>query len=267
MSNGNKIKIGVIGLGYVGGAVKSWFDSREDCEVFCYDKFKNIGSVAEVNNADIVFISVPTPFHKDGGGYDDSAIRESLNNIQDGKIVVIKSTILPGSTDRFQKEHSLKTTLFNPEFLREKTAREDNLNPCIQIMGYVRESDKKTAEETAALLPPAPAIKIIKAREAELVKYWVNSFLATRVIFANEMYDLAKKLGGIDYDIVKNCVATDSRIGGSHFDVFADGYRGYGGSCLPKDTKALLSLAKKLNVPLELLRAVDKINEKLKNGK
>ena len=263
MSN-NKKKIGIIGLGYVGNAVKNWFDSRGDCNIFYYDKFKNIGSVSEVNNADTIFISVPTPFHKDGRGYDDSAVRESLENIEDEKIAVIKSTILPGSSDLFQKEHPKKTILFNPEFLREKTAREDHLNPDIQIVGYVRENDKKTAEKVIAILPPAPTIKIIKARETELVKYWVNSFLATRVIFANEMYDLAKALGGIDYEVVKNCVAADSRVGGSHFDIFTDGYRGYGGACLPKDTKALIQFAQKSEFPLRFLEKADEINEKLR---
>ena len=81
----DKKKIGIIGLGYVGGAVKNWFDSRGDCEVFRYDKFKNIGSIQEVNRADIIFVAVPTPFHEDGRGYDDSAVRESLNNIENGK--------------------------------------------------------------------------------------------------------------------------------------------------------------------------------------
>jgi UDPglucose 6-dehydrogenase len=262
-----KTKIGIIGLGYVGGSVRRWFEKQKKfVDLFLYDKYKNIGSVSEVNKADIIFVAVPTPF-RDKSGYDDSAVKNALKNINDGKIVVLKSTIVPGSTQQFQKLYPKKTVLFNPEFLRAKTAKEDFLKPNIQLVGYVNSKGRKLAPKILRLLPKAPYSKIIRAGEAEMVKYFTNTFLATRVIFANQIYDLCRKLKSIDYEVVKHAVIQDERIGTSHFDIFADGYRGYGGLCLPKDTKALIQYAKKLNVGLDLLKKVDEINEKLKNQK
>jgi len=263
----NKTKVGIIGLGYVGGSVKRWFEKQKKwADLYLYDKYKNIGSVAEVNKADIIFVAVPTPF-RDKGGYDDSAVKDALKNIQNGKIVVLKSTIVPGSTSKFQKLYPQKTILFNPEFLRAKTAKNDFLKPNIQLVGYADSRGRKLAPNILRLLPKAPYSKIIKAGEAEMVKYFTNTFLATRVIFANQIYDLCKKLKGIDYEVVKHAVIQDERIGTSHFDIFADGYRGYGGLCLPKDTKALIQHAKKMNVGLDLLKKVDEINERLKRSK
>ena len=260
-----KTKIGIIGLGYVGGAVKNWFEKqRNHYDLFFYDKDKKIGSVAEVNKADIIFVAVPTPFHEKGGGYDDSAVRESLKNIKDGKVIVLKSTILPGSSDKFQKQYPKKTIVYNPEFSVAKTARQDFLKPNHQIVGYTfKKQSKNWAPKILKILPKAPYGGIIKASEAEMVKYFANTFLAARVIFANQIYDLCQKLGGIDYEVVKEWVGRDPRIGHSHFDIFSDGYRGYGGLCLPKDTKALIQLARKLNVDFDLLEKIEEINQKL----
>ncbi len=263
-----KTKVGIIGLGYVGNAVHKWFGSqKEKYDLFLYDKYKKIGSVDEVNKADIIFVAVPTPFHENDEGYDDSEINDALSNIEDGKVVVLKSTILPGSTDKLQEKHPKKILLFNPEFLRAKSAIDDFLKPDRQLVGYTTEESKKIAPQILDILPPTPFAKIIKAKEAEMVKFFSNTFLATRVIFANQMYDLCEKLG-IDYNIVKECAGYDPRIGHSHFDVFIDvfhdSYRGYGGPCLPKDTKTLLQLAKKIGVDMKLFKTMEKINNKLR---
>ncbi len=263
-----KIKIGIIGLGYVGGAIQNWFlKNKNKYDLFLYDKFKNIGSLEEVNQADIIFISVPTPYHKTGGGYDDSAVRESIKNIKNGKIVVIKSTILPGSTQKFQKQFPKKTILFNPEFLRADTAKHDFLKPEMQFVGFANSKAKKAAKKVVNVLPKASYSKIIKSGEAEMVKYFINTFLAVRVIFANQIYDLCQKLGNIDYEVVRQCVIQDKRIGYSHFNIFTDGYRGYAKACLPKDIKALIQLAKKLKIDLGLLKKVEEINKKLRKSR
>ncbi|MFA5084529.1 MAG: hypothetical protein WC475_04105 [Candidatus Paceibacterota bacterium] len=259
-----KTKIGIIGLGYVGGAVRNWFEKRKkDVDLFLYDKYKKIGSVAEVNKADIIFVAVPTPFH-DRRGYDDSAVKDTLKNIQNGKVVVIKSTVVPGSTENFQKRYPKKTFLFNPEFLTAKNSQIDFIKPKIQLVGYSNPKGKNLAPKIIKLLPKAICSRIVRAKEAEMAKYFINTFLATRVIFANQIYDLCRKLKGLDYEVVRECVIQDERIGKSHFKVFADGYRGYSGLCLPKDTKALIQLAGKLKVDLSLLRKVEEINRKLR---
>lgn len=264
-----RIKIGIIGLGYVGGALQHYFQkNKKHYELFLYDKFKNIGSIEEVNRADIIFIAVPTPFI-DGKGYDDSAVRESIAGIADGKTIVIKSTIMPRSTEKFQKRYPRKTILFNPEFLRAKTAAADFLKPERQIVGYVTPKGKLAAKKVLAILPHAPYEKIIKSTEAEMVKYFGNAFLATRVIFGNQIYDICQA-AGIDYAIVKEGASLDPRVGPSHFDVFADvfkeGARGYGGVCLPKDVKALMQFGKSVGADLDLLQSLEKINKKLRKG-
>ncbi len=263
-----KKKIGIIGVGYVGGALRNWFEGkRDEYEVFLYDTAKRLGSLAEVNRADTVFIAVPTPFHTDPAsgkqGYDDSAVVESLTTVADGKVAVVKSTVLPTSTERYQKQFPGKTILFNPEFLRAKTANEDFLRPDRQLVGYANEAGKRAAEAVLAMLPPAPYARVLRAREAEMVKYFNNNFLAARVVFANQMYDICKTLD-IDYTAVKEGVAQDARVGGSHFDVFDEGYRGYAGACLPKDVRALTAFAKAAGVDVRLLETLEEVNEDLR---
>lgn len=258
-----KSNIGIIGIGFVGGAVKHWF-KKKHYPLFCYGKNEGDGSMEEVNKADIIFVCVPTPYHTDKG-YDDSIVRESLSQIAPGKIVVIKSTILPGSTEKFQKQFPRLSILFNPEFLVAKTAVQDFLKPERQIVGYTKKS-KPYADTIMNILPKARYKKTMPASEAEMIKYFGNTFLALRVIFGNQIYDLCKKLG-IDYNTVKEWAGYDSRVGHAHFDVFDEGYRGYDGYCLPKDTKSLIQLARSLGVDFPLLECVDNINEKLKKKK
>lgn len=251
--------IGIIGVGFVGGAVKYWFDSKPQYPLFVYDKFKKMGSVVEVNKADIIFVCVPTPYGKKG--YDDSAVLEALKNIKVGKIVIIKSTIVPGSTDRYQKIFPKLKLLFNPEFLVAKNANQDFVKPDRQIVGYTRQS-KAFAREVLNVLPPAPFVKTVRAIDAEMIKYFGNTFLATRVVFANQMYDLCEIIGA-DYETVKESASADARIGASHFTIFHDGYRGYAGACLPKDTRAIIQFGKKMKNRMKLLERVEEINNDL----
>lgn len=255
-----KLKIGIIGLGTVGKTVKYWFD-KETYPLFLYDKYKKIGSIQEVNKAEIVFICVPTPFHEKGKGYDDSAVIESFNILSDSKIVVIKSTILHGSTEKFQKKFPQHKVLFNPEFLRKKTSIKDFLKPHKQIIGYTSKS-RRIAKKILKILPRAPYQRIIPSKEAEMVKYFGNCFLAMRVVFANQIYDLCQVLG-INYNLVKEVAGYDPRIGHSHFNIFQDGYRGYNGPCLPKDVKTLIRFAISHKVNLPLLKEMDRINSEL----
>lgn len=259
-----KTKVGIIGLGYVGGALKHWFDSRKNFfEVFLYDKYKKIGSIGEVNRASIIFIAVPTPFNEKSGGYNGSAVREAVSKVKNGKIAVIKSTVLPGSAEKIQKFYPRKTILFSPEFLRAKTANKDFMRPDRQIIGFANPAGKRAASKVLKVLPKAPFSMIVKSKEAEMIKYFSNSYLATRVVFANQIYDLCRKLKGVDYDVVRKCLVRDKRIGDSHFEIFHEGYRGYAGGCFPKDVRALLQLAKKMKVDVGLLQTAEKINNKL----
>jgi len=255
MEKFKKKKIGIIGVGYVGGAL-----ARVISKAILYDKYKKIGSIEEINKADIIFICVPTPWTSQIG-FDLSAIEDVFSIIKGRKIIVIKSTVLPGTTDKMQKRYPQHKVLFNPEFLRQATAEKDMRNPFEQIIGYTEKS-KGVAKEILKILPKAPTEFIVPAKEAEMAKYFSNVFLSTKVVFANQIYDLCQKLG-INYDLVKEMAKVNPRFSFSHFDIWTDGYRGYSGACLPKDTRSLIQLGDKVGVDLKLLKLVEKINNEL----
>lgn len=262
MSNKSKYKIGIMGVGMVGGALNYYFETIGQ-KTYVYDKYKRLGSIEEVNNSDVVFICVPTPHDDEKNGFDISYIKDALSSLGKGKIIVVKSTVLPGTTEKLQKDYIQHKILFNPEFLVEKTAKKDMCNPDRQIIGFTEKSSG-LARDILELLPKAPFEKIISATEAEMVKYFANTFLATKVIFANQIYDICKKLG-IDYDVIKECASADKRIGSSHLDVNFDNYRGYGGRCFPKDVKSFIQLGDECGVDLKLHKVVEEINNDLKN--
>lgn len=228
---------------------------------FLYDPYKKLGSKGEVNKADVVFVSVPTPYKVKEGGFDLSYVKETCEFLDDGKVVVIKSTVVPGTTQKLQDEYPNLKFLFNPEFLTELTADQDMNYPDRQIIGHTKES-YNVAGHVMRLLPLAPYERIMPATAAETVKYFGNTWFSTKVVFANQMYDLCEKLG-IDYDIVKEAAAGDKRIGPSHLEIFHKDYRGYGGKCLPKDIRALIQLAESLGVELKLHKTVEEINNKM----
>ncbi|HHE76759.1 MAG TPA: UDP-glucose/GDP-mannose dehydrogenase family protein [Candidatus Parcubacteria bacterium] len=255
----NKVKIGIIGVGMVGGALKKYFE-KQGRELLLYDPGKKLGNLEEINLANVVFICVPTPFDKDKG-FNLSYVEESCRNLNGEKIIVVKSTVIPGSIDALQEKHPQHKFLFNPEFLTEATAQKDMENPVRQILGYTRQS-RSVAEIIMRLLPRAEFEEIIPAKAAEMVKYFSNTWYATKVIFANQMYELCEKIG-VDYEIVRKCAAADKMIGPSHLDVRHKGYFGYGGKCLPKDIRALIEFADKNGVNLRLHKVVEEINSEL----
>jgi len=252
-------KIGIIGVGFVGGALVEHF-KNQPVSLFLYDKFKNLGTAAEVNNADIVFICVPTPYRSDGG-FDISAVENAIEILEGEKIVVIKSSILPGETERLQQKFLQHRLVFNPEFLREISAYEDFIHPDRQIIGVTQQS-REAGKLLLELLPKATFEKIMPSAEAEMVKYMANAFLALKVVYANEFYEICKKLG-INYDNVREAVVWDARIGDSHFNVAHGGYRGYGGSCFPKDVNAIIQLAESEKIDVALLKSMRAVNRGL----
>lgn len=134
-------------------------------------------------------------------------------------------------------------------------------NPDRQIVGYTNQS-KDAAEKIMEMLPGAPFKKNMPSMEAEMIKYFGNTFLAVKVIFGNQIYELCQKLN-IDYDTVREGASADPRIGPSHLDVFHGGYRGYGGKCLPKDIRALIQLADSLGLGFELHKKTEELNNQL----
>ena len=257
----NDKKIAILGVGMVGGALKDCFENSQKIKPFLYDPGKNIGSIEEINKADIIFICVPTPFDKESQSFKLDYVEEACNNITGNKIIVIKSTVIPGTTEMLQKRYPTHKFLFNPEFLTEITAEQDMNYPDRQIIGYTKQS-YNVSKDIINLLPLAPFERIIPATEAEMVKYFGNNWFALKVAFANQMYDLAEVLG-LDYDTIMESTAADKRIGRSHLEVMHKGYRGYGGKCIPKDIKAIIKFAGNNGLDLKLHKIVEEINNDL----
>jgi UDPglucose 6-dehydrogenase len=255
-----KEKIGIIGLGYVGSTLEKWFE-KKNTPLFLYDKYKNIGSLDEVSKANIIFLCLPTPYKKNNT--DLSSFVENLNYFKPykNKIFIIKSTVPPGTTENFQKLYPQHKFLFNPEFLIAGNSWETFLNPDLQIIGYTKKT-KNIAPKFLSLLPKAKNFNgIIPATAAEIVKFAINSFLAMKVIFANQVYDLCKKLN-VDYDFVLKALQNEDRLGKSHFEIFHGGYRGFGGACLPKDLLSFIKVYKNLGLKPKLFESVWQINYK-----
>jgi UDPglucose 6-dehydrogenase len=256
--------IGLYGVGMVGTQVKSWFETQGH-EVLAYDKDKNLGSPEEANKADMIFVCVPSPY-KEGNEYDLSIIDEVIAGIPDGKVVVIKSTVNPGTTDRYQEQYPNKTIVFNPEFLTEATAERDFFYPDMQVIG-ITDKGHEIASKLVSILPTAPITRVVSAIDAEWVKKIRNSFYAVKVIFFNQIYDIMQKAGG-DYETIRSIVVEDRMIGNSHSFVVHKGYRGFGNlkvsKCLPKDLFSLIDFANILGVDASLLQvARDKNREYL----
>src|SRR5512133_1579718 len=257
-------RIAIIGAGMVGGAVHRYFLTK-NIHPSIYDPAKGFADPSVLANADIIFIAVPTPYYLDGTGFDDSYLHKAIQTIPvPGKTIVLKSTILPGTTDALQVAYPQHRILFNPEFLTESRVDKDMQFPNRQIVGYTKES-RCDAETVLDILPDAPFKKIVPAKAAETVKYFGNAFYALKVAYANQMFDLCNAIG-VDYEIVKECGKAEPWIGEMHLDIFHRGYRGYGGKCLPKDTRSIIQLGKKFDVQLSILDAAEAYNNNLQQS-
>ncbi len=233
-------KIGFIGQGWIGKHYANWYQERGHYEIIRYGKEPEFQINKEkIADCDLVYIAVPTPTTPDG--FDHSILEEVLSLIGKGKIALIKSTILPGTTRKMQQKFPDSYILFSPEFLTEATAMYDVSNPDRNIIGYASDEAFKVSGQVMSLLPPAPYEEIMRAEEAEMIKYGGNNWFYYKVVYINMLYDLCQKLG-IDYEVVKNGMAADKRIGRTHLDPIHKSGRGAGGHCFIKDFEAFRKL-------------------------
>ena len=259
------MNIGIIGQGFVGNAVYQKF--KNFFSVYSFDLNDKIcnSSVNEIKNqCKVVFICVPTPMNKDGSC--DISVVESVIDLFseiDGIILVNKSTIPPGSTEKLNKIYKKIQIVFNPEFLTERNAVNDFNNQNRIIIGGPRPATTIIKNIYSRVFPNANIIKT-GSTHAEMIKYFTNSFLATKVSFANEIFEICEKLN-LDYDKVIEYSVHDKRIGNSHLNVPGpDGDFGFGGHCFPKDLSALIYLTEKLGTTNNVLKSARETNNKLR---
>ena len=276
-----KQKIGIIGRGFVGSAVEFGFSPNTGCdaELRVYDKdpSKSLHSLEEtVNESDIIFLSVPTPSNKDGSMNLD-IVKQVLQEISDvnqnpHNIILLRSTVTPGTTRKLQEHFNNIRIIFNPEFLTERSAKFDFINQSRFILGCGdSDFEKYQTEEVADLFRDrfGDSISIIETNfeTAELIKYMNNCFFATKVSFLNEMYQIAKK-SGVDWDMALDGFVRDGRVGHSHMNVPGpDGKMGFGGSCFPKDIQAIINYGESLDLNMNTLKGVWNTNLEVRPDK
>jgi len=264
--------IGIIGQGFVGNAIYQKFKNYFDVHTYDLDESKSNDSKENVIHQQFVFLCLPTPMNTNGSCNVDIIERELENidliadNQEIVKTVVIKSTIPPGTTQKWNKKYEALNIVFNPEFLTEANAVEDFSNQNRIILGGPRPATTELRRLYSKVFPKAHIIKT-DSTHAEMVKYLTNSFLATKVSFANEIYQVCEKLN-IDYDKVVEYATLDDRLGKSHWNVPGpDGDFGFGGHCLPKDLSALIYLAMNLDTETNVLNAVEETNDVVRTNR
>ncbi|MBI2108848.1 MAG: hypothetical protein HYT93_01520 [Parcubacteria group bacterium] len=212
-----KQHIGFIGQGWIGKNYADDFERRGYGVTRYAQEREYAGNREKVRDCDIVFIAVPTPTRNQK--FDDSIVREVVKLVGKGKIAVIKSTVIPGTTESIQKENPGIFVFHSPEFLTESTARQDASQPFRNIIGISEESDeyRQKAKEVLSVLPKAQFDLVCKAKEAELIKYGGNNWFYFKVIYINLLYDLANKIG-CDWEVIRDAMIADPRIGTSHMN-------------------------------------------------
>jgi len=298
------MKIGIVGLGFVGLSLTSVLSSKEynvmgidvdkeKCKKISHgispffepeledllkkglkNKLKISSDFKLIRDCDFIFVTVGTP-QNENGSIDLSIIKKAIStigeNLQNNKkkpIILVKSTVIPGTLKKnilpiLEKKSKKKAgkhfgLISNPEFLQESTAIRDTKFPHVVVLGgYETEFMKKARNLFTKLHPNVPII-ITNHQTAEMIKYANNSFLATKISFINQLSNICQKIPGANVDDIAKTIGLDPRIG----KLFLNAGPGYGGSCLPKDMKALINFAGTTGINPTLLNAVEEINTK-----
>ena len=226
-----------------------------------------------IRDCDCIFVTVGTP-QKANGAIDLSMIKKAMTSIgkvlrqsKNNPIIFIKSTVIPGTMQnvivQILEERSNKKAgkdfglISNPEFLQESSAIQDTIYPHVIVLGGYETKFMKKAKNFFSKLHPHIPIITTNHQTAEMIKYANNSFLATKISFINQLSTICQNIPGANIDDVATTIGLDPRIGKK----FLNAGPGYGGSCLPKDIRALINFSDKVGINPTLLNAVEKTNE------
>lgn len=252
------MKIGIVGYGYVGKGMEKLFGEQV---ASIYDPaYQYMKSTKGVNECDLAVVCVPTP-SKEDGSCDTSLVEQTVEWLQT-PLILIKSTITPGTTDRLIKKYG-KQIAFSPEYMGEGRSfipywkypdPQDPRKHSFVIVGGERNVTKQIVDILVKIMGPHVTYTQTDALTAELVKYAENMWIGTKVIWANEMFNVCEALG-VDYREVRELWALDSRVDKMHTAVFTDS-RGFGGKCIPKDVKGLIRAAQVAGYDPEFLKEV-----------
>ena len=229
--------ISIIGSnGFIGQILKRYYPTANG-----YDIQGESDPLDVVLSRDIIFIAIN--FQDNCASKENyNILKEYFNKITNPEaIIIIKSTFIPGTTDKLQSDYGALKFIYSPEFLTEMTAWEDFTKPQFQILGMPHQS-LHLVHEIFKILPEAPVRRVISPIDAELLKHGLNSYYALKVTWFNQLYDASNQIGG-DYETVREIMVKNPWIGDSHSNIWHKGYRGYGGKCLSKDPKALAKIA------------------------
>lgn len=258
------MNIGIIGRGFVGTAVEFGFSTQTgvtDFVIRAYDKdpSKSLNTLSEtVNESDIIFLSVPTPSNEDGSinlSILESAIDDIAKiNERHDNIILIRSTVVPGTTAKFQAKYPTLNLVFNPEFLTEASAKFDFINQARVVLGGDSRNTAVVASMYKKRFGHTQCVIETTFETAELIKYMNNCYFAMKVSFLNEM-KLVSDAVGADWEDAKEGFVRDGRVGHSHMNVPGpDGKLGFGGSCFPKDIQAMIHFASTLGIDANTLK-------------
>ena len=260
-------KIAIVGHGFVGKATESILKKNVATKIID-PKYDNSIQDLKVFNPDLIFICVPTPMGK--FGQNGEIIEKVINEISEinlESVIVVKSTLVPSNLKKIHDQ--IDGFIYNPEFLREKHAYEDFVNSNFIILGGKRtEAEKVKNFYLNYTLCKTKKFIFTDYVRASLVKYTINSFLASKVLFFNGINELFKSEGysNEDWEEFIQFITEDKRIGASHMYVPGhDGRRGFGGACFPKDIDALIKYGKLKKIDMELLENIQRINNTIRS--
>tara|TARA_R110002167_G_scaffold146350_1_gene337749 strand:+ start:168 stop:995 length:828 start_codon:yes stop_codon:yes gene_type:complete len=249
-------KIGIVGNGFVGNSIAFGFSPTHEIRIHDKDPKKNINTIQEVLECDCVFVAVPTPMNLDGS-INLNIVHKALQEIESvnlkDNVIVLKSTMIPGTMQGLVKSYPKLNLVFSPEFLTERTAKLDFLTQARIILGGDSKYTSKVKQLFEDRFMHCYVIET-DTTTAEMIKYMNNVFFASKVSIMNEFKRVCDKVGA-DWSTAMKGFAADQRIGDSHLNVPGpDGKLGFGGSCFPKDINAFINLADELDIDLHTIK-------------